>query len=100
MNDQVEAQGSKMQEKKLYIWQLANFLFQWKKEMSAQELADHLNRNGFLTSYGTQFEGGVGTYRLISMTYRWVNEELGLYDEAQKIALSFVKPDGTHAWDS
>ena len=88
-----------MNRKKWYIWQLGTFLHAHKMTMSGQELADHLNRNNFKTSYGTEFEGARGTYTLIEATWRWVNNDLGLEDEASNIALAFVKPDGTHAWD-
>lgn len=90
---------SKMNEKKLYIWRLASFLNQYDMIMSGEELADHLNRNNFLTSYGTEYSGGRGTYKLIKETWNWVNHELSLKDEAKKIALAFVKPDGTHAYE-
>jgi hypothetical protein len=65
--------------------------------MSGEELADHLNRNIFLTSYGTEYEGGRGTYKLIKETYHWL-VKLELQNEADKVAKSFVKPDGTFAY--
>jgi hypothetical protein len=58
-----------MNRKKLYIWQLAVFLNTHGMRMSGEELADHLNRNNFLTSYGQEYQGGKGTYRLISQTW-------------------------------
>lgn len=88
-----------MNEKKLYIWQLADFLDARDKTMSAKELADHLNRNDMLTDYDTKYKGERGTYRLISMTYKWLKDELNLIDEASKVAGAFVKSDGSHAWD-
>jgi len=89
---------SKINQKKLYIWRLASFLNQHDMKMSGEELADHLNRNSFLTNYGTEYAGGRGTYKLIKETWRWVNDELLLQDEAEKIAIAFVKPDGTYAY--
>jgi len=66
--------------------------------MSIRELADHLNRNGFETSHGTEYAGGRGTANLISQTYKFF-ECLGLKDEeAKKVALAFVKEDGSYAW--
>ena len=85
--------------KKLYIWKLADFLVQNKMRMSGDELASHLNRNEFLTNYGSQYEGGRGTYRLIHETYKWLHDDLNLKDEASKIAEAFVKPDGTYAYE-
>jgi len=88
-----------MNEKKNYIWQLAAFLDNYGMKMSGEELADHLNRNKFLTSYGTEYQGGRGTYKLIQETYNWVQNELHLTDEADKIAKVFVKADGTYAYN-
>ncbi|MCF6366594.1 MAG: hypothetical protein L3J35_10375 [Bacteroidales bacterium] len=87
-----------MNEKKLYIWKLAEFLAQHEMTMSGEELADHLNRNDFLTSYGTEYAGGRGTYRLIKQTWSWLYNDLTLHDEAEKVAIAFVKPDGNYAY--
>ena len=88
-----------MNKKKLYVWRLASFLSDHQMVMSGEELADHLNRNKFLTSYGEEYQGGRGTYKLIKETWNWVNEELGLDDEAEKVAKAFVKPDGSYAYE-
>ena len=88
-----------MNKKKYYIWQLAAFLQSHEMTMSAEELAAHLNRNKFLTSYGSEFQGGRGTYTLIRQTWEWVKNELQLPDEAEKVARAFVKPDGTYAYE-
>jgi hypothetical protein len=90
---------NEMNRKKLYVWRLGTFLHSHGMVMSAEELATHLNRNSFRTGYDTEFAGGRGTYRLIHATWSWVNDILGLEDEAGNIALAYVKPDGTHAWD-
>jgi hypothetical protein len=86
-----------MNQKKAYIWKLSIFLTSNEMVMSGEELADHLNRNNFLTSYGTEYEGGRGTYKLIKETYHWL-VKLELQNEADKVAKSFVKPDGTFAY--
>lgn len=88
-----------MEKKKYYIVQLASFLVANKMKMSGEELAEHLNRNNFLTSYGTEYQGGRGTYKLIRDTYHWLENDLKLSDEAQKVALAFVKPDGSFAYN-
>ncbi len=87
-----------MNEKKVYIWRLASFLSMNDMTMSGEELADHLNRNEFLTSYGTEYQGGRGTYKLIRETYYWLHDTLTLPNEANHVASAFVKPDGTHAY--
>jgi hypothetical protein len=88
-----------MNDKKTYIWKLAAFLCSQGMVMSGEELADHLNRNNFLTSYGTEYQGGRGTYRLIQQTWAWLNDDLGLTKEAQYVAKAFVKPDGGYAYE-
>ncbi len=87
-----------MNEKKLYIWNLAKFLSDHGKVMSGAELAEHLNRNKFLTGYGAEFRGTRGTYRLIKATYEWVSGDLGLPSEAGPIAKAFVDADGGYAY--
>ncbi len=67
--------------------------------MSAEELAEHLNRNNFMTSYGEEFKGGRGTHKLIQATWRWVHDDLGLEDEAAHIAKAFVTDAGTYPYE-
>jgi hypothetical protein len=88
-----------MNDKKMYVWKLATFLHANSKVMSGEELAEHLNRNQFLTSYGTEFQGGKGTYKLISATWHWLNDDLDLPEEAKHVALAYVKPDGNYAYE-
>jgi len=90
---------NEMNKKKMYVWKLADFFQQHKMRMSGEELADHLNRNNFMTSYGTEYSGGRGTYKLIRETWVWLNDDLGLEDEAKKVAEAFVKPDGSYAYE-
>ncbi len=86
-----------MTQKKHFIWQIASLLYAINDTMTAQDLAIALNRNGILTSYGTQYAGGRGTYKLVSATWQWLYGQ-GLTSEAEKIAEVFTKPDGTLAW--
>jgi hypothetical protein len=79
---------------KEYIWKLACFLHEYDKKMSMKELAEHLNRNGFTTSYGSQYKGKRGTNKLVSATYDWISKEHGLPAEAQKVADAYVGPSG------
>lgn len=88
-----------MKEKKLYLWKLADFLNQNNMVMSGEELASHLNRNEFLTGYGTEYAGHRGTYTLIRETWQWLQVELEFPQEAEKVANAFVKPDGTYAYE-
>lgn len=88
-----------MNQKKLYIYQLADFLYAHDMKMSGEELAEHLNRNGFLTEYGSEYQGGRGTYRLIKEVWSWLQNELKAEQAAEKVARAFVKPDGTYAYE-
>ena len=90
--------ATKIQNKKLYVWQLAAFLRHYKMTMSGEELAAHLNRNNFLAGTGEKYKGGRGTYTLIRETWRWVNNDLDLPEEAAKIAKAYVKPNGSYAY--
>lgn len=87
-----------MQNKKEYIKDLAAFLYDNKKVMSAGELAEHLNRNNFTTIAGTKFEGGMGTFKLISSVYKWASETYGA-DAAEKVARAFVTSKGDYAYE-
>lgn len=88
-----------MNKKKLYIWRLGSFLRQHGMTMSGEELAEHLNRNKFLTAYGAEYAGGRGTYKLIRETWKWLSEDLELEEEARSVAEAFVKPDGNYAYE-
>ncbi len=88
-----------MNEKKTYIWKLAAFLYSQKMVMSGKELAVHLNRNEFLTSYGAEYQGGQGTYRLIKQTWAWLHDDLGLKKEAHYVARAFVNSKGKYAYE-
>jgi hypothetical protein len=85
-----------MSAKKFYVWKLADFLSRNSMKMSGEELADHLNRNGFLTGEGKEYQGGRGTYKLIRETWIWLHDALGLPSEAKKVYEAYCKPDGSH----
>lgn len=87
-----------MNKKKLYIWKLADFLDANEKIMSGEELATHLNRNNFETSYGSHFEGKRGIYTLIKYTYDWLTD-MNLSSEASKVATVYVTKDGGYAYE-
>ena len=89
-----------MNKKRMYIWRLAALLAEYKMTMSGDELAAHLNRNSLLTENGTTYAGLRGTYHLVNEVWKWLQHDLGLEDEAKKVALSFVLPSGEYAWES
>lgn len=84
-------------EKKEYIRQLGIFLVSTKTSMNGEALATLLNWNNFKTSDGLKYEGGRGTYTLISATYDWLVKN-GNPVDADKVAIAFKKPDGSYAY--
>ena len=84
-------------DKKEYIRRLAHFLTENGTKMAGNELAEHLNRNNFKTSYGTDYEGGRGTYKLLHATYDWLAAN-GKQKDADNVAFAFPKPNGDYAF--
>ncbi len=85
-----------MNEKKQYILKLAKELLSCKQKMSGKELAIKLNHKNYLTSYGTKYKGGRGTYKLIRETYHSL-VNLKKHGDAEIIASVFVTPNGRPA---
>lgn len=81
------------------IHKLALFLYEYDLKMSVRELADLLNRNGYRTSYGAEYQGERGTLKLISSTYQWVLDETDDQNQADAVASSFVKENGAYAYE-
>ncbi len=89
---------NKINEKRFYLVKLADFLASNGMIMEGQELVEHLNRNNFLTSYGTKYAGGRGIYKLLGETYKWL-DKLRLVKECENFAKAFVKGDGKYPWE-
>ena len=87
-----------MNEKKIYIWKLAIFLHSHNMIMSGEELAKHLNRNNFSTNRNTKYKGKRGIYKLIKQTWKYLSKDLKLKEEAEHVALAFVKENGNYAY--
>jgi hypothetical protein len=87
-----------MNRKRVYVWQLSRFLTDHGMTMSGDELAQHLNRNHILTEYGDAYIGKRGTFTLIREVGSWLSDELGLPDEAEKVASAFVLSTGEYAY--
>ncbi|HON98705.1 MAG TPA: hypothetical protein PK222_10715 [Bacteroidales bacterium] len=92
-----QLENNRIQSKYEYIGELAEFLARNNKIMSGYELAQHLNRNGFRTSYNTNYLGGRGTYKLIKDCYNYYSE-LKKQQVADSIANSFVDANGNYAY--
>jgi len=52
-----------------------------------------------LLFYFAEYSGGRGSYKLIRKTWKWLNEDLGLEEEAQSVAKVCVRPDGGYAYE-
>jgi hypothetical protein len=68
------------------------------ERMMAGQLAAVLNAEGYLTGYGTPYEGGRGTYRLLDATY-WFFQRSGDDATAKAVADAFVDRRGIPAWE-
>jgi hypothetical protein len=89
---------NEMNKKKMYLTKLAEFLAANAMNMSGEELADHLNRNKFLTALGTPYSGGRGVYKLINETYKWL-EDMGLDEDTKRFPFAFVNGKDEFVWD-
>lgn len=87
-----------MSNTKEMITSMANYLSESDTYMSAEELADYLNRNGIRTSYGEEYKGGRGTYTTISATYDYLISQ-GRDEEAHNVATRFTNDNGEYAWE-
>ena len=85
-------------DKKKYVIDLGEFLYDHDTTMSAPELADHLNRNEFKTNYGSEYKGERGTYTLIDNIVDDLTSK-GQSKLGDKVARAFTKPDGTYAYN-
>ncbi len=84
-------------DKRQYVINLALSLYHSGQVMSGRDLALNLNNNGFQTNYGAAYTGTRGTYTLIRSIYHWL-VSLGNQNDADIIAETFIKPDGTYAY--
>jgi hypothetical protein len=61
-------------------------------------LAELLNDNGYRWGDGRTYQGGRGTYGLISATWKWALEHRS-QDAADAVAETFVAAAGDYAWE-
>lgn len=79
---------------KQYVRDLANSLAKHGSKRNMEQLATYLNRRGLFSTHGKPYNGLRGTYTLVRATYQWLKRQ-GQTLEADRVAHSFVKPDGT-----
>ncbi|MBQ7251182.1 MAG: hypothetical protein IJS32_01110 [Kiritimatiellae bacterium] len=66
--------------------------------MTVPMLCKVLNGAGFHPNYGGQYEGGRGSYRMLSWFYKYYNRPEH-QDVAKAIAEAFKKPNGAYAYE-
>ena len=79
---------------KQYVRDLANSLAKHGSKWNLEKLSTYLNRRGLYSSHPKPYNGLRGTYTLVRATYQWLKRQ-GQTLEADRVAHSFVKPDGT-----
>ena len=87
---------SKASASRQYVRDLANSLSKHGSKRTVEQLAAYLNRRGLFSTHGKPYNGLRGTYTLVRATYQWLKKQ-GLSSEADKVAASFLRPDGSHA---
>ena len=88
-----------MEYKYNFIKNLAKYLVDNKLKMTGLEVAELMNSNEIYTSYGTEYAGRRGTYKLISDSYKYFENE-GNNEVAENIAIAFIKADGSYAYEN
>lgn len=80
-----------------FVVDLAQKLVKSGKTMTASQLADVLNKNGYNTNVGGTYSGGRGTLTTVSSIYNELIKQGRLVD-ADNVAKAFVKEDGNYAY--
>jgi hypothetical protein len=85
-----------------FVAWVANELKKHQTFMSVPALCELLNKKGYRTNYGTEYDGGRGSYRLVrSAYYRKKNTgEAGGIDSAHNIAIAFKRPNFAYAYST
>lgn len=83
---------------KKYVYEVAVLARKIGITIKVSDLANTMNYLGYTTSYGTTYAGGRGSYRLISDTYKWLVAQ-GKQADADMVAMTYIKPDGTYAYE-
>jgi len=65
--------------------------------MSVPALCELLNRKGYKTNYGSSYDAGRGSYRLVRSAYHRMTKK-GEPESAKNIAMAFRRPNFTYAY--
>lgn len=67
--------------------------------ISVRMLCRILNKAGYKTSYGCEYSGGRGSYRMVASAWHYFNDAINKPDVAEDIALAFTRPNGGYAYE-
>ena len=82
-----------------FVAWVANELKKHEAFMSIPALCELLNKKGYRTNYGTEYDAGRGSYRLVrERTTRMIKR--GESGTAANIAMSFKRPNFTYAYST
>jgi hypothetical protein len=87
------------QDKYEFVARVAEELAKRETFMSVPALMDLINAKGGRTNYGTQYEGGRGSYKLVSGTYHRMMAA-DTPDRAHNVAVAFRRPNFEYAYEA
>jgi hypothetical protein len=82
---------------KKYILEVAVAARQAGITIQVAHIVAAMNHLGYNTTAGNQYKGGRGSYTLIHATYDWLVSQ-GKQGDADMVAWTYVKPDGSYAY--
>ena len=83
---------------KKYIHEVAVAARQSGNTIYVADIVAAMNHLGYNTTSGTEYKGGRGSYTLIHATYDWLVAQ-GKQADADMVAMTYVKPDGSYAYE-
>jgi hypothetical protein len=75
-----------------FVGWVANELKKHETFMSVPALCELLNKKGYRTNYGTPYEAGRGSYRLVRSAYYRIKNK-GELESAHNVAIAFRRPN-------
>jgi hypothetical protein len=82
-----------------FVSWVANQLKKYETFMSVPALCELLNKKGYRTNYGTEYDGGRGSYRLVRSAY-YRKKNTGDADSAHNIAIAFRRPNFAYTYST
>jgi hypothetical protein len=80
-----------------FVSWVANQLKKYETFMSVPAFCELLNKKGYRTNYGTPYEAGRGSYRLVRSAY-YRKKNKGELESAHNIAVAFRRPNFNYAY--